>query len=282
MSCAFFAGRQAALLTMHRKERAIAPLLTPVFGTEIKTVNGFNTDHYGTFSREVPRSGTQIEAARQKAHKAIELTGLEIGLSSEGSFGAHPMVPYLPWNVELVMLVDNKTNLELVGEYCSATTNYAQKTVRDLAGAEEFARQIGFPDHWLIVRPEHASHPKMSKDIDSWDKLARAVALSLSVSQSNTVFIETDMRAHANPTRMVNIAKAAAELAAKMTACCPICGVPGFFVVRKVRGLPCEWCDSPTEETKAVILGCIKCSYEEVQPVTSGKASAGRCQYCNP
>jgi len=282
MSCAFFAGRQAALLTMHRKERAIVPKLNPVLETEIKVVSGFNTDYYGTFSREVNRRGTQTEAARQKAEKAIELTGLEIGLSSEGSFAAHPVVPYLPWNIELVMLVDKRTDLELVGEHSSATTNYAQKTVPDQAGAEEFARQVGFPSHWLIVRPEHASHPNLLKDIDSWDKLARALATSLAISQDNTVFIETDMRAHANPTRMGNIAKAAAELAAKMTSCCPRCGVPGFCVVRKVRGLPCEWCDNPTEETKAVIRGCLKCSYEEGQPVASAKASAGRCQYCNP
>ncbi|MBS3873259.1 MAG: hypothetical protein KGZ92_07310 [Firmicutes bacterium] len=282
MLCAFFAGRQAALLTMHGKERAISPLLAPVFKAEIKVISGFNTDHYGTFSREVPRLGTQIEAARQKAEKAIELSGLEIGLSSEGSFSAHPMLPYLPWNIEIVMLVDKKNELELVGEHGSATTNYAQKTVHSQAQAEEFARQIGFPSHYVMVRPQHASHPELQKDIDTWDTLARAVNTALSVSPDHTVFIETDMRAHANPTRMANISKAAADLAARMTTCCPRCGVPGFFAVRKVRGLPCEWCDSPTEETKAVIHGCLKCAYEEVHGVTLAKASAGRCQHCNP
>ena len=282
MLCEFFAGRQAALLTMHGKERAIAPLLAPVFKEEIKVISGFNTDHYGTFSREVPRLGTQIEVARQKAEKAIELSGLTVGLSSEGSFGPHPMLPYLPWNIELVMLVDKKHELELFGEHGSATTNYAQRLVPDQAGAEEFARQIGFPSHYVMVRPQHAGHPDLQKDIDTWDKLARAVSTALSVSQDNTVFIETDMRAHANPTRMANIAKAAAELAAKMLTCCPRCGVPGFFAVRKVRGLPCEWCDRPTEETKAVIHGCLKCAYEEEHLETLTKASAGRCQHCNP
>lgn len=35
---------------------------------------------------------------------------LDIGLASEGSFGPHPLIPFLPWNVEIVLLVDNREN----------------------------------------------------------------------------------------------------------------------------------------------------------------------------
>jgi len=282
MVCRFFLGRRAALLTMHGKEQAILPPLEKVFGDSVVVQNQFNTDIFGTFSREILRPGTQREAAVMKAEKAIELSGLEIGISSEGSFVSHPAIPLLPWNMEMVLLIDKKEQLIISGEHGTAATNYAQRTVSNLAEAESFAKQALFPEHWVIVRPECDSHSAIQKNISSWQGLADAVKSAQAKSNSGLVFIETDMRAHANPTRMAAIAKAAESLAQKLLSCCPSCGVPGFSVINMERGLPCEWCDIPTEEVKAYIYGCQKCGYTQMFPVEIAKARAGRCSQCNP
>lgn len=86
----FFASRTAVLATMHRKEDVIAPLLEQELGLQIVVPQNFNTDRFGTFSREVKRAGSQLEAARIKAQAAMQATGAAIALASEGAFGPPP------------------------------------------------------------------------------------------------------------------------------------------------------------------------------------------------
>ena len=64
MSC--FAGRTLVVATMHGKERVIAPLLEERLGVRCVVPAGFDTDRYGTFTRDVARAGDQLEAAREK------------------------------------------------------------------------------------------------------------------------------------------------------------------------------------------------------------------------
>jgi hypothetical protein len=66
-----FRGRLAVLATMHRKERAIAPVLEETFGLRVEVLQGFDTDRFGTFTRAVPRPGTQLETARDLARLAL-------------------------------------------------------------------------------------------------------------------------------------------------------------------------------------------------------------------
>ena len=61
------------LLTQHEKERVIAPVLEPGLGCSIELVTGFDTDQYGTFTRETPRNGTRLEAASRRQEKACSL-----------------------------------------------------------------------------------------------------------------------------------------------------------------------------------------------------------------
>ena len=79
-----YRGRRVALLTRHGKERALAPVLEPALGCRVERVGGYDTDQLGTFTREIPRAGTQLEAARRKARIGMELAGLPLGLASEG------------------------------------------------------------------------------------------------------------------------------------------------------------------------------------------------------
>ena len=112
---AVYAGQRIALLTQHGKERVIAAALEPALGCHVTRVAGYDTDLLGTFTRDIPRAGTQIEAARKKARLGMELARLPLGLASEGSFGPHPMLGMFPWNVEFLIFIDDERGLEIVG-----------------------------------------------------------------------------------------------------------------------------------------------------------------------
>lgn len=153
----------------------------------------------------------------------------------------------------------------------------------DWAAAEAFARQAGFPEHHLVVRPEGENDPRIRKGIADWADLQAAFAWALAQSENRCVFIETDMRAHANPTRMDNIRLAAEDLARKLQSPCPACGAPGFWIVEHLAGVPCEACGAPTRETRADVYGCCKCAHRVTRERTDATyASAERCDYCNP
>lgn len=277
-----YAGRRIALLTQHGKEGAIAPVLDPALGCRVERVSGYDTDRLGTFTREIPRAGTQIEAARKKARLGMQLSGLPLGLASEGSFGPDPMVGMFPWNVELLIFLDDERGLEVVG-VAQGKANFAHVLAADWAAAEAFARQAGFPAHHLVVRPESEDDPRLHKGIAAWAELEAVFARALAVSANGRVFVETDVRAHANPTRMHNIRLAAEDLVKKLGSLCPACGTPGFWLVERVAGLPCADCGAPTRETQADILGCVKCPHRVARERTDrNTADPGRCDYCNP
>ena len=111
-----FQDRIAILGTMHGKERVIAPILAQEIGLKVIVPDNFDTDRFGTFTRDIKRIGTQIETARRKAQQAIELSGYDIGIASEGSFYPYPNLPLVSCNRELILLLDRVHNLEIIGQ----------------------------------------------------------------------------------------------------------------------------------------------------------------------
>jgi hypothetical protein len=110
-----FTGRTAVLATMHQKEQVIAPILQQELGLEVIIPQGFDTDRFGTFTRDRPRPDHQLATARLKALAALEITGADLAIASEGAFAPHPDLPMLPCDRELVVLVDRTHDLEIVG-----------------------------------------------------------------------------------------------------------------------------------------------------------------------
>lgn len=279
-------NRTAVLATMHQKERAIGPILAREFALKIQVPAGFDTDRFGTFTREIKRSGTQIEAARLKAQKALEVAGETLAVASEGTFGPHPMMPYLPANREIVLLLDKANNLEIVGESLSPETNYSHQAVSSTEEAEHFAQKAGFPEHGLVVVVGDAALGKgeIVKGIATENQLFDAVSAGLKKSSTGKVHVETDMRAMYNPTRMKNIENATLDLVKKFKQLCPECGWPGFDIAEKKVGLPCGLCYFPTQLVRSTIYLCKNCGYtkEELFPDGRETADPAQCQYCNP
>ncbi|MBY0434905.1 MAG: hypothetical protein K2U26_12420, partial [Cyclobacteriaceae bacterium] len=67
----WFVGRSLVIATRHGKEKIIGPVLQEKLGVNIIVPDGFDSDQFGTFSGEVPRSGSALEAAEKKAMMAI-------------------------------------------------------------------------------------------------------------------------------------------------------------------------------------------------------------------
>jgi hypothetical protein len=281
-----FTNRIAVLATMHQKERVISPILEQELGIKIIVPSDFNTDVFGTFTREIKRPGSQIEAAKLKAEKALLLTGEKLAIASEGSFGPHPSIPYITCNREVVVFLDKENNLEITGEEFSSDTNHNHIVVESLEQGYKFAKQVGFPEHGLVVMFEE--FPKNSneiiKGITTEQKFVEAVNFVLKNSPNGKAHIETDMRAHYNPTRMINIAKATRNLVSKINSHCPNCSIPGFEITERVKGLPCGGCYLPTSLIRTVIYQCKKCSFSQEKLFPDGRefADPAQCMYCNP
>ncbi|MEG4011849.1 MULTISPECIES: DUF6671 family protein [unclassified Microcoleus] len=278
--------RTAVIATMHQKERVMAPIVERELGVKIVLSPELNTDAFGTFTREVKRLGTQIEAARRKAEKALEIAGETLAFASEGTFGPHPMMPYLPANREIVILLDRANNLEIIGESLSVETNYSHQLVATIEEADDFAQKAGFPAHGLVVIVGDAAKGEgdIVKGITTEKQLFEAVTAGLKKSSTGRVHIETDMRAMYNPTRMKNIENATLDLVRKCQQLCPQCGWPGFEVTDKKIGLPCGLCYFPTQLVRSTIYQCKNCGYtkEELFPDGRETADPAQCQYCNP
>ncbi len=277
-----YQGARVALLTRHGKHAQIAPPLEQALGCDVLLIDSFDTDTLGTFTRDVPRAGTQRDAARRKAELGMALAGLTCAVASEGTFGPDPFGGLVAWNVELVLWVDAARGLEVAG-WAQAPAHLVQDTVHDEGAFEALARAAGFPAQGLVLRPEHADHPRIVKDCATWPTLRAAFHTLRDLAQGGAVFVESDLRAHRNPARREVIALAAADLAARLAQSCPRCASPGYGVVEGLRGLPCGWCGAPTSQLRGERLGCGLCGHgEERLWPEAQRADPGNCARCNP
>ncbi len=278
-----FNGRTAVLATMHGKEKVIAPILESELGIKIILPPNFDSDQFGTFTRDKARTGNQLEAARLKAHAAMKLAGVDIGIANEGSFGADPSMPFLQSNLELVLLIDAKNNFEIRGHHRSAETNMAGQYVSSVEEALEFAKRIGFSEHAVVVRKSEKDNSSIHKGIQSEDELRKYTQKLLGGFFQTKMYIETDMRAHMNPTRMEKIARATEDLVKNIGSTCPNCGMPGFVIVDVKKGLICSLCKSHTDSPAAYIRKCQKCGTERIIPREDKQyEDPALCNWCNP
>lgn len=277
--------RTAVLTTKHAKEHALGWPLRRGLGLSLLVPTGIETDMLGTFTGEIPREGTPAEVVRRKARLGMAATQLPIGLASEGSFGPHPMIPFLPSDFEMLVFVDDEEGFTVSVEVITMDTNYAQQRCTTFDEALTFASRVRFPSHALIVRPAGNPDPTLiRKGVGNHEALRLALQQAIDASPEHAASIETDMRAHTNPTRMRVLRHLGARLARRLRALCPECDCPGFGKTGAEPGLACEDCGTPTELTLREIHGCPRCKEQRPYPRADGRpaASAQHCPLCNP
>jgi hypothetical protein len=279
-----FEGRTLLVATMHAKEQVIGPLAKSVLGVEVSVPTGINTDLLGTFTGEIHRVKDPVETLRDKCKMALDHTGMDLCIASEGSFGPHPAFYFVPADEELIMLMDRKHGLEIVARELTTETNFASKKIDDWNVLEAFALQAGFPEHGLILRTDPVSPNYIVKGITDWDILKQAHETMNIDNPGSVIVVETDMRAMHNPTRMKVIESAMHKLLQNIQSLCPNCQVPGFVVTDVEEGLPCLHCNNPTRSILKNISTCSHCGHIESLLYPKGKnfEDPMYCDYCNP
>ena len=277
-----YASQTVAFLTQHGKEQLIGPMLSDALGCQVVRAEGFDTDRLGTFSGEVPRPDSQIQTARRKARIGMDLLGTPLGLASEGAFVPDPFGGLLPWNIEVLVWIDDQRQFEVTG--------IAQGPARSLHGSVsqteellQWALEAGFPEHHVMLRPEGVRQATVRKGLHQTEALLSAFAACQAESPQGRVWAENDLRAFCNPTRQAMIVRAAQDLIQKLKSACPSCQLPGYWVKEKVAGLPCRSCGLPTRLPRTLIWRCEGCGHQASEPAGSAPhADPSRCDHCNP
>lgn len=266
---------RVCFLTRHAKGPAVASALATA-GYLVQPLETFDTDRLGTFTGEVERRGDMRDAALAKAQMACALGGSRFGLGSEGSFGGDPFLGISGWGRELLVWWDAEAGYAVEGFAQGPETNWRATEAADVEAACRFAEEAGFPAHGVIVgRP---GEPWLDKSCRTLDALVARVTQGLT---NGPVALQTDMRAHRNPTRMAMIARAAEALAARLSHACPACDARGFGPQEAVPGALCEVCGEPTTVATAEFWRCPRCDWDEQRPLAQ-RAKAERCDRCNP
>ncbi len=277
-----FSNRPLVVATMHGKEKVLGPLLNNALGVEIILAENLDTDQWGTFSGEISRPLDPLATAKLKCKQAATISGASLAIASEGSFGAHPVIGFVAADEEILVLIDFENDIEIKVKELSTETNFSGKEIHSIQEAKEFAEQVLFPSHALILRNAQDEKVEMIKGINDWNLLELEVSNLL--QKYSSIYIETDMRAMHNPSRMKVIEKACNKLIQKISRLCPSCSTPGFDVVEVIPGLPCSLCGCATKSTIAYICQCQKCSCMEEKKYPLGKMEEDPmyCDRCNP
>lgn len=291
-----YGGETVALATRHGKEKVIGRALRSGLGAELLHVKTVDTDALGTFCGSVVRQGSTLQACIAKAEAALEQGGTALAIASEGSFGPHPHLPFLAAGLECMVFLDRSRGLTISEQGLARRTNFAHRLVKPssvLGGDPEFQAwlvQVGFPRHALMVRPEgvptrlEVTHARVEKGLHRWEDLRTAIQRAAAASAAGLALVETDMRAHCNPTRMAAIRELAFRLVRRVASPCPACHTPGWGMVELRPGLPCGTCGLPTSLLLAEVWGCQLCPHRQEKPRGDGllEADPGQCQWCNP
>ncbi|WP_454654052.1 DUF6671 family protein [Bosea beijingensis] len=274
------------LATMHGKEAAIAPVLLERLGLALSTAPDLDTDALGTFTGEIPRAGAMRDAAVAKARLGMGATGLPIGIASEGSYGPHPHVPLMAGGIEILVLVDDTRRIVLSEVLVHDAPVYDHAFATTISELGPYLDRTGFPDQALIVKPSDTriEAGPIYKGLRCKDDLAQAITRCAARSSEGRALVQTDMRAHMNPTRMATLSRLAIAFVERLATSCPACGMPGYGQVDVETGLPCDACGAPSIMVRHRLFGCVMCSHREMRPRPDGRAHADprHCPECNP
>ncbi|KAF1041984.1 MAG: hypothetical protein GAK35_02963 [Herbaspirillum frisingense] len=215
-------GMPVLIATMHGKEAILGPMLAKL-GFKVLLPVGYDTDALGTFSGDIRRHGTAFDAVLEKARRACQITCVPRAVASEGSY--RPSQELFPGarNVELLAFVDLQADYACIEHLTNTATSFVKGRVRpDLDAPETISllREMQWPRIKALVVPEDpilGTWPEdVFKGIGDRATLKQALESCAAKTKDGLVHVETDLRAHMNPTRMESIASVAKLLAARL------------------------------------------------------------------
>jgi len=284
MSPLSFRNAHVVFATKHGKAEAARESFGTILNATIEQCE-IDSDQLGTFSGEIERPGSMLDALRGKVLLARQKTHERFVLVSEGSFGGADGFGFVTRGIEMLMLHDQENGVEILEQHISLATNYSTSVISTWQDLERFLDRMSFPNHALLLYPKGALLPStVCKGLRTKDEVRDAFERSLKMSDSGQIIAMSDMRAHLNPSRMRAIAECCRLLAQRLDTVCPRCQSGGFGLVETVPGLPCDSCGSATCRARAELHSCALCKHSVEKPREDGRRSvpAAECEYCNP
>jgi hypothetical protein len=265
--------------TKHDKARLVSRHFEEILSMKVQEVL-VDTDIFGTFSGEIERIGTPLETAVKKARVGVKTTGNPLAIASEGSIGPDPLFGFINANIETMVFVDDELEIQ-IAETIKSNEIIAFSTTTLKTDLGVFLKKADFPNHALIVKPQHGTGA--IKGIRTLQELDEAILKSRDASSDGEAIIESDFRAMSSPSRQKNISTVALKLVQRLSLTCPECEIPGWGLKSFVRGVECSQCGDFSEEAiKQEILGCVKCEYTAFGAVINVTLDPARCMSCNP
>lgn len=207
-------GKTVVVATKHGKERLVAEVLSHELGIRVETARDLDTDTFGTFTGEVSRKGSQLDAAMQKAVAARGRTPADFYVATEGSFDSDPRMLGLPIHREVVYWHDPSGDDVIVTRE-TPKTNAARIRLGSMDDLHRAMRKLGFPEHGIILRKSRPLRADvLFKDARDTTELEEQFLRARSAFPWVRVYAESDLRSHKNPTRQEVIRDALRELAA--------------------------------------------------------------------
>jgi hypothetical protein len=145
-------GRTIALATKHHKDDVIAPPFREHLQAAL-SVPDLDTDTLGTFTGEIERPGNMVEVAIRKARMGMHAAGTRFGISSEGSCGPHPVIPFLSCDTELLVFIDDERGFTFHEIVLSEQPNYSHESMQTLEEAIAVVEGFKYLSHAVILRP---------------------------------------------------------------------------------------------------------------------------------
>lgn len=282
-------GIKIAFTTMHEKEKILSPLFNAKLSASFVIPKNINTDLLGTFTGEIKRDSDLQAVLRKKAHAGMKELGLDYGLASEGSFVAHPLVPFLNYSFESLVFVDAQKKIEIFSNLKSSESQALYSEIKSQKDLQTFLKQINFKEQALVLKPSHdfsGSNEFIFKGLTEENSTLEAYNKIRSQFNQENAWVETDNRAHMSFKRRAAILKSGEELMTKILSVCNGCGCPGFAMSDSVKGLPCGLCGLKSDITLKEIWTCpnSSCSHSETRPRADGLETieSSHCQGCNP
>ncbi|WP_343573985.1 DUF6671 family protein [Mycobacterium sp.] len=270
-----------AIGTRHGKQHQLAPAFADVLGARLITPPDLDTDRFGTFSGERPRTLPARDAARAKAHLAMSAADTPYGLATEATYGPLPGTGW-PGHEEIALFVDDTRNLEIIEGLRIQSVPGSSRRVRAAADLPDPISQ-GWPAQACIVRPSSGDDTAaITKGINDIRQLSAAIAIAAARSTDGHAIVEPDLRAHHNPTRQAALIRLARALADRLATACPRCATPGYGRIDVERGLACRICATQTDLPRAEIHGCARCPQRHSHPLPTTAADPRWCPTCNP
>ena len=280
-----FAGRTLGVATLHGKERVIGPPLVKALSLkDFRAIEGVDTDRFGAFSGEVQRTMDPLSTAIAKAKHGADISGMDLVIASEGSFGPYPPSSFISCNEEFLVLLDVRDGSTHEFRHLSLDTVFGGEQCSSLKEVAEFARRMKFPSHGLVFRPKEKweGGARVEKGVHDVERM-NAVTTAF-ISEHGSVWVETDMRAMKNPTRMKVIEETAERFAKELRMTCPVCQQFFFRITGTMVGLPCGLCGWPTESIRSYVRTCDACAHSDQEARPDGKVmeEPQYCGNCNP